>query len=358
MAGLRHKVRHNFPAQSLGSGVAGSSLSTHGSRLLRHGIENLKPAQARYEPHIPFLRLLLQVFRFRDKAPTPTRGLVLCLIFALLLASVYQEDESARVGGWSLAVMAVSKPLLHPPLSEVAFEVNFPRQFLVENRIAEYQSRVSENYPYSNDEFVVRLPPVIAFGKPPKPGVAGLTPVRSFVFQNPTGSRTIKVSVVNLSFIVTDYRHFEDYKNALLAVLIPAIEIFGLHRVERLGLRYINKIAIPLEQGPVGYRGYVRSPIDLSAFPGQKLGNFLNEVRLELDKKKNLTIRSGLLPTEAETSSRTYLLDFDCYSEETTTLTKQDLASRLDEYHEVIEAEFKRALTEKYWNYIERGEQM
>lgn len=254
--------------------------------------------------------------------------------------------------------MALSKPLQHPPLSEVAFEINFPRQFVVENRIAEYQQKISEAYPHSEDEFVVRLPPAVAFGKAPKREAPGLTPVRSFVFQNSGGSRAVKVSVVNFNFVVTDYKDFEDYKKSLMAVLSPGIEIFGLHRVERLGLRYINRISIPDERGPEGYRKHVRSFIDLSLFPGAKLNNFLMELRLKLGEKKNLTIRTGLLPAQPEISSRTYLLDFDCYSSEATPLVQQNLPGLLEGYHDAIEDAFRRAVTEKYWNYMERGEEM
>src|SRR5437588_5977100 len=90
---------------------------------------------------------------------------------------------------------APSKPLQHPPLSEVVFEINFPRLFAVENRIADYQQRVLSMYPESGDEFVLYLPPAVAFGKAPKPE-GNLTPVRSFVFRNPQHSRIVRVSVV------------------------------------------------------------------------------------------------------------------------------------------------------------------
>ena len=251
--------------------------------------------------------------------------------------------------------MAVSKPLLHPPLVEVAFEISFSRQFLVENRIAEYQKKVSEAYPNSSDEFVVRLPPVVAFGKSPKPDTPGLTPVRSFVFQNSDRSRSIKVSVVNLNFLVRDYKDFADYKKELLNVLMSGIEIFELQRIERMGLRYINKISVPNETGALGYQDYVHPVVDLSIFSGKQVLNFLTEIRLELDENKSFTIRSGLLPGEPSANSRTYLLDFDCYSEKVITVTEQDLLTILEEYHETIEREFTQLPTEKYWNYMAEG---
>jgi uncharacterized protein (TIGR04255 family) len=160
---------------------------------------------------------------------------------------------------------ASSKPLQRPPLSEVVFEINFPRLFAVENRIADYQQLLLGMYPNSADEFVLYLPPALAIGKGPKPE-GNLTPVRSFVFENETSSRVVRVSVVNFNLLVSDYLHFEDYKRALLAALNPALEIFQLSHADRMGLRYINKIPIPKAAAPLAYRDYVRSPIDSAVF--------------------------------------------------------------------------------------------
>ncbi len=111
----------------------------------------------------------------------------------------------------------VSKPLLHPPLSEVVFELNFPNLFAVETGIAEYQRRVETVYPNSGFDYVVHLPSAASFGKPSRPEGVGLKPMRSCVFQNASNSRTIRVSVVNFTLVVTDYLHFEDYKDSLVA---------------------------------------------------------------------------------------------------------------------------------------------
>lgn len=252
--------------------------------------------------------------------------------------------------------MVPSKPLLHPPLSDVAFEISFPRQFLVENRIAEFQQTISASYPNSSDEFMVRLPPSVGFGKPPKAGGALVTPVRTFVFQNQAGTRSVKASVVNVNFVVTDYRDFDDYKSALLLVLSSAIRIFELRRIERFGLRYINRIPIPRQGGQLAFRNYVRPPIDLSFFDVHTLANFLLEARLDLEGDKKLTVRGGLLPLDMEDGDYTYLLDLDSYSDAPRSISEDALPGILDDYHQAIEEEFRRSITDKYWMYLEKGE--
>jgi len=253
-----------------------------------------------------------------------------------------------------LPAKTASKPLLHPPLSEVVFEINFPRSFVVENHIADYQRQLSAMYPDSGDEFVLYVPPAVSFGKPPKSEGGGMTPVRSFVFHNSTGARVIRISVVHFSLLVSDYVDYEDYKSALMAALKPAIDIFGLQRLDRVGLRYINKIPIPKEQ-PLTYENYVRSPIDPNGFLPHTVSKFLTEVSVDVDKKRTLTIRSGLLPPQPDSSTRIYLLDLDCSSPESISLPSQDLRSLLDDFHEAIESEFKRAIVEEYWKYIAEG---
>ncbi len=254
--------------------------------------------------------------------------------------------------------MVLSKPLLHPPLSEVAFEINFPRQFLVENRIAEFQQAISASYPNSSDEFVVRFPPSVGFGKPPRPGGVGITPVRTFVFQNQAETRSVKTSVVNINFSVTDYKDFREYKAALLAILSPAMRVFELRRIERFGLRYINKISIPREKGPLAFGQYVHSPLDLTVFSSQQLTNFLVEVQLTLEGSKKLTMRGGLLPGDQRESNLTYLLDLDSHTEDLASISEENLPAILDEYHDAIEAEFRRSVTERHWAYLEKGEAM
>lgn len=254
--------------------------------------------------------------------------------------------------------MVASKPLLHPPLSEVAFEIGFSRQFLVENRIAEFQQSISSSYPTSSDEFMVRLPPSVGFAKPPRVGGALVTPIRTFVFQNQGGTRSVKASVVNVNFAVTDYQDFADYKSSLLFVLGEAIRTFELRRVERVGLRYINRIPIPKNRDRLAFSAYVHPPIDLSFFDGHLLANFLLEARLDVDDNKRLTVRGGLLPLEGEEGQYTYLLDLDSYSASPTSISVQALSDILDEYHEAIEGEFRRSITNKYWAYLEKGVEM
>jgi uncharacterized protein (TIGR04255 family) len=251
---------------------------------------------------------------------------------------------------------AASKPLRHPPLSQVAFEVNFPNSFAVETGIAAYQQRAESLYPKSSAEYILRLPATVAFGKPTKQVSTELTPMRSFVFQNSKGSRIVRVSVVNFTLLVTDYLHFEDYVSSLTAAFAPAIEIFQLHDIERIGLRYVNQIPIPSKDAEVQYKKYVRSPLSAEAFSGHVASNFLTEIALDLDSTRKLTIRSGLLPLQAGEPTRTYLLDFDCYSlGGSAPLLGENLASLLEQYHEAIETEFTRAVTDKYWKYMAEG---
>ncbi len=136
---------------------------------------------------------------------------------------------------------------------------------------------------------------------------------------------------------------------------MPAIDIFKLHHVERIGLRYVNRITVPNENAGVRYKEYVRSPIDASAFSGHIPSNFLAEVSVDLDSAKKLIIRSGLLPPQSDSPTRTYLLDLDCYSIGNVVLSSDSVLTVLDEYHAAIEKEFMQAVTDKHWKYMAKG---
>jgi uncharacterized protein (TIGR04255 family) len=251
--------------------------------------------------------------------------------------------------------MVLSKPLLHPPLTEVAFEISFPRQFIVENRIAEFQQALSTSYPVSSDEFSIRMPPAVAFGKPARPGATHFTPVRTFVFTNPLATRTVKVSPVNVTFVVTDYKDFSDYHAALLNILEPALRSFEIRRTDRIGLRYVNRIPIPREKGALAFQDYVHSPIDLRLF-SQGLSGFLIEIHLgSAEEGRRLTMRGGLLPPDDDEVVN-YLLDLDCYALGPVAIDEKSISTILTDYHDAIEAEFRRLITEKHWRYMESGE--
>ncbi len=254
--------------------------------------------------------------------------------------------------------MAVSsKPLLHPPLSEVAFEISFPRQFLVENRIADFQQAIADSYPNSSDEFMVRVPPAAGFGRSPRAGSL-VMPIRTFVFQNKESTRSVKASVVNVNFVVTNYKDFADYKGSLTLVVGAAIRIFELRRIERFGLRYVNKIPILRSGDSLAFQDYVHPPLNIKFFSGHRLANFLLEARMELDDGRGLTVRAGLLPSETEDESCSYLLDLDSYSDNPRSISEETLPGILDSYHETIESEFRRSMTDRYWRYLETGEPM
>jgi len=257
--------------------------------------------------------------------------------------------------GLGLPRKVLSKPLLHPPLSQVAFEVNFPNCFAVETGVAAFQQKVETIYPKSSAEYIVRFPAAVAFGKPPKATAGELTPLRSFVFQNQQGSRIVRVSVVSFSLIVTDYIHFEDYTTSLLAAFTPAIELFQLHNVDRLGLRYINQIHLVGPDPEVNYRKYVRSPISAETFESHVPTSFLTEISVDLSTDRKLTIRSGLLPPQNDEPTRTYLLDLDCYTVGTLPLSNDGIVALLRQFHEVIEGQFTRAVTEHYLRYMAEG---
>ena len=57
-----------------------------------------------------------------------------------------------------------------------------------------------------------------------------------------------------------------NYGDIVPGVLSPAIDIFQLVNVDRIGLRYISQISIPSEDAERRYKQYCESPINNEAF--------------------------------------------------------------------------------------------
>ena len=120
-------------------------------------------------------------------------------------------------------------------------------------------------------------------------------------------------------------------------------------------MRYVNRIPIPRERGVLAFRDYVHSPIDLRLF-SQALSGFLVEIHLGAGEGRRLTMRGGLLSPDDDKVVN-YLLDLDCYTPGPLAVDEKSISTILADYHDAIEAEFRRLITDKHWRYMESGEE-
>ncbi len=243
-----------------------------------------------------------------------------------------------------------SEPLKFPPLQEVAFEVNFSPHLRVEDRIADFQDEIKDQFPDYNAEVVLRLPAGI-YTTSRRREEHPVQPVKTHAFLSVNGRRAVKVSTVNLNLIVQDYLHFDDYLKSASRCLNVAFDKFQIREIYRVGLRYINSIKVEPLNGRFNVAKYVR-PV-LSQDLQSKADTFLAETT-EAYADRKLTARSGLLGIEDSSEYGKYVIDLDCFSE------KKQVIEQIDKillnFHDLIEKRFHESVTDRYLHYMRTGE--
>lgn len=227
----------------------------------------------------------------------------------------------------------LEKVFPNAPLKEVAYEIRFAPLLRVQRDLADFQGKIVSSYPTYTTESVM----------------LDTDQVQGWRFTSDDRGRTVRVTERSFGFITNRYVSFEKYVSELLRLQETFTGIFDIQAVKRVGLRYINNIAVELREGEASLLEYVNPVIDVARVTVGEITRFACEIQL---KKKIgfLTIRTGLIGVPRGGSQKLqdqviYILDLDFHSEGTLSLPTNEL---LQSFHEVIQAEFLAHLKETY----------
>lgn len=212
-----------------------------------------------------------------------------------------------------------------PPLREVVFEVRFTPRLRVPAEIWRLQDEIVRDYPEAGKESAFQ----------PNGALLDVS-----IFQNPALGRVIKVSHQNFLLAFSQYRCFEDFKKEAGEQTSRFCSLFGIDVLTRLGLRYVNEIAVPTAAASSLVR-YVRPVIDFDRFPIEEIQQFATELHMRFTDHL-ATVRSVLLPGVL----RSYVLDIDCHVDREQAAA--DCASWLDQLHDGAQRLFLDHVTDEY----------
>lgn len=213
----------------------------------------------------------------------------------------------------------------NPPLREVAFEIRFTPRLRVQAEIWRLQDQLVNRYPQVSAESAIQ----------PNGAVLNVS-----VFQDPEGGRVIKVSAQNFVIAFSRYTRFEEFKEEVCERMQQFCSTFGISSFTRLGLRYVNEIALPTTD-PESLLKYVKPMADFRRFPIQQVEQFATELRAEY-RGHMITLRGVLLPGLL----RTYILDIDCHTESERAAT--EYPRLMDDFHDSAQRLFLDHITEDY----------
>ncbi|HWR83431.1 MAG TPA: TIGR04255 family protein [Candidatus Deferrimicrobium sp.] len=242
----------------------------------------------------------------------------------------------------------------HAPLEEVAFEISFFPKLKIVEKLADFQDRLATTYPQLGEEYAFRSPDA---GR--DSGIID-TMKKRFSLTNPEGTRAVRLSIISLNVVERKYESFNRLKDEIIQIWNWFCDTVKDIKAQRIGLRYINRLRIPLPCDLTKLQDITRLYFAPSRFENEEEIHVINQEATVKRKDTLLTIRSGILGVETDLQANNkqqliYLLDYDSsFQLKGETVTSLD--QKLDLLHDTVESQFLNDVLPSYKEYMETGQ--
>ena len=222
------------------------------------------------------------------------------------------------------------------PLVEVVCEIRFPWDLAIECRRHEFHKLIKEQY---SGIFVPR----------PDPGQAlETTPYR---FEDPERHAGVMVAVDKFAYYETGYAGHQKFIAEFIRLAQVFADVFGLHKLNRVGWRYINIIPFTRESGVLPLRRLLNLGVKVPKSVSEDFEN-LSIVLISRVSDGSITTKLQSL-IRPEDKQEAFLLDFDFGMTEALVFSK--LLSYVKTAHDHTQALFEELITDEYRQYL-RGD--
>lgn len=229
------------------------------------------------------------------------------------------------------------EPDVYPnsPLAEVVFELRFPGEPAIECRRDEYYATIRRDYPKV-------WVPSAEVGKPPA--------LQPYQFKTDDDSETVMVAINRFAFSTKRYDGFPRFKPRALKLAKGFCERFGVRKLNRMGLRFINLIPFVRDAGRIPWQQYFTLRMNLPADAFDCLTN----ANLAYEAKCNAgTITTRIACVRSDKADEAFVLDFDFAKTESVTTAK--LPAAIQEAHDHTKRVFQELVSDEY-KAVMRGE--
>lgn len=226
------------------------------------------------------------------------------------------------------------------PLVAVLFQARFPMQVSKLHhalRVGELQDALADEYPFANqqDSFNFLVQP----GQPPVPQQGPPT----WVLQDESETWTCNISADSVALTSSKYASRRDFVERAERLLAAIESIAAPPRINRLGIRYLNRVENPdsavtswTRTLATGARG-ILSVVEAGDRPN--IQTSISHVQYKWpDSEEQLQGRWGILPPGAVIDAsmppsphESWVLDIDCYAEAEASFSAKPLAARMDD---------------------------
>lgn len=173
-----------------------------------------------------------------------------------------------------------------------------------------------------------------------------------------TSDRSTAVTLLP-TLVIVQTREYQRYSTSLGDPLRHVLELFtaatGVARIQRLGLRYINRLTDPSAETPTFWCDHIKEPFagPLNGPVAHLVAGVHQQVELKLDETAGARVQSGVFtdqqPGTPDAATRySYLIDIDIYREQAMTYDSARCANQLRQLNRTALAMFANVLSERY----------
>ncbi|MGR3174959.1 MAG: TIGR04255 family protein [Candidatus Scalindua sp.] len=218
------------------------------------------------------------------------------------------------------------------PLTEVIFEIRFAPNLSVACRRDEFYNEIKESYP----ELIL---PKISLEQHPLE--------QAILYRSSDKTNRITCSARSLSFSTPQYVNYEVFKDEFMRIITIFLKKYKtIDKIQRLGLRYINKIQVERKGNKLDLEQYINFKFSLpESLNRLNMAYFQNNFFVEFeDKISGITVIIDNIKDDK--NKDILLLDFDLISSREMNL--DNIEGYLDKYHNKIEEVFLDIITDNY----------
>ncbi len=243
--------------------------------------------------------------------------------------------------------------LSRPPLARVIAQVRFPEILSVEKRefVARFQEALRPEYPVLREEKTQS----IFFGRTAV-GQPAPAPHTAWRFCNRDETWRVSLASGFVSLETDSYTSQPDFMRRLAAVLLAAKETLAPARVDRLGLRYIDRIA----GQDFGLIQKLVRPEVLGVAATTAREHVIHTLAETLFQSENpdclVLMRTGTLPPNAvvdltaiePVAEKSWILDLDAFGGQASDFEPDWIVKQIDQYASRIYTIFRWVVTDQF----------
>ncbi len=231
-------------------------------------------------------------------------------------------------------------------LEDVIVKIDYPPILsLLENAPSTFQEKIASTFPI--------LEPIIQQGiiidtQSNVPN-AQKTTRTTWRFTSKDKTKTVEIDSEYLVIGVKKYTSYTEFKELVTSITAIFFELYPEIVINRLGLRYVNKINIK-DADLFNWENKIDSNLIAPlAFIENKevIRRSVQAFVLAIDEDTNLTFRCGISNSVYPNKpvSKEYLLDYDCFT--TIQFEKGEMLTKLDKYNQIITDYFEQSIEEE-----------